>query len=118
MVLRTFGKNKNMPEKQKLHEVFFLAIWTSQRNQKFDGKKPLTLFGCFEAVEQRHRAQSQGSMDPSLLSSGGVWKPDGFPGTHEAMGTFLMSPEKKKTKHFKQRRPSNDGHPIFCWAFF
>ena len=23
MVLRTFGKNKNMPEKQKLHEVFF-----------------------------------------------------------------------------------------------
>lgn len=67
-----------MPEKQKLHEVFFLAIWTSQRNQKFDGKKPLTLFGCFEAVEQRHRAQSQGSMDPSLLSSGGVWKPDAF----------------------------------------
>ena len=98
MVLRTFGKkNKNMPEKQKLNEVFFFGNLDIATKSEIWRQKTIDFVWLLWGSRTKTPCTVAGLNGPLVVVQWWGVEARWFSRCHEAMGTFLMSPEKNKT---------------------
>ena len=117
MVLRTFGnKQKHARETKTEWSVFF---WQSGHRNEIRNLTAKNHWLCLVALRQSNKDtvhSRRAQWTPRCCPVVGCGSPIVFP-LPRGHGHLFNEPGKRK-KHFKQRRPSNDGHPIFCCFFW